>query len=195
MLLFALINHMTLRWTTATVMEVNGEDAHIGSKIPRYQMCTVEVNFATERKFNHYHQRFREFIPDLSQKTPAKKSPHKFPAPATEDESGVGRNLASIAVSRAPRHTVLYSASAVAPPATSPHNPPSTNQFTLQCTKSIARRLCLLTMNMGLDKMVNRISKNFAEDVETWYHMHRDSGTSHYYCATRPDRDLPYCVD
>jgi hypothetical protein len=145
---------MTLRRTMATVMEVNGEEVRIGSKIPRYQICTVEVDFLHERKYKQYHQRYRKYIPYLPQKTPSKDStPRRFAAPTAEEHGQMGRNF------------------------------------------GIQRRLCLLTMNMGLDKMVNRIPKNFAQDVETWYHMHRDFGMSYYFRATRPERDLPYYPD
>jgi len=33
-----------------------------------------------------------------------------------------------------------------------------------------------MTLNMGLDKMVNHITIDLAHDVERKYHMHRDSG-------------------
>jgi SNF2-related domain/Helicase conserved C-terminal domain len=151
---------MTLRRTMATTMEVNGETVRIGSKIPRYKICTVEVDFAGKRKADQYYQRFEGYIPALPQKTPnqsetptKKKSPRRLPTQTDDDESAMGRNF------------------------------------------GIQRRLCLLTMNMGLDKMANRIPRNFAKDVETWYHMHRDSGMSYYFRATRPDRDLPYYAD
>ena len=43
---------VTLRWTQATVLSVNGEDVRIGSRIPRFRICTVEFDFpqADERQ-------------------------------------------------------------------------------------------------------------------------------------------------
>jgi SNF2 family DNA or RNA helicase len=59
---------ITLRRTQATVLDVNGEQLRIGSRIPRYQICTVEVDFENDRAFRAYRKRFDVMLKNLPQK-------------------------------------------------------------------------------------------------------------------------------
>jgi SNF2-related domain len=85
---------ITLRRTQATVLDVNGEQLRIGSRIPRYQICTVEVDFENDRAFRAYRKRFDVMLKNLPQKiSPAKSTPLRFMAPRTGESNAMGRNF------------------------------------------------------------------------------------------------------
>jgi SNF2-related domain len=84
----------TLRRTQATVLEANGEQVRIGNSIPRYQICTVEVDFENDRAFREYQRRFRVLSKSLANKLPKQSStPRKFMAPRTDSSNPTGRNF------------------------------------------------------------------------------------------------------
>ena len=49
----------------ATEMRVQGEMIRIGSSIPIYQICTVELDFRNEQAYQDYFREFRRTIPGL----------------------------------------------------------------------------------------------------------------------------------
>jgi hypothetical protein len=73
---------ITLRRTQATVLDVNGEQLQISSRIPRYQICTVKVDFENNQAFRAYRKRFDVILKNLLQKiSSAKSTPLRFMAP------------------------------------------------------------------------------------------------------------------
>lgn len=52
-----------------------------------------------------------------------------------------------------------------------------------------------MTLNPSLDTMANKISRNYAQDVDRWYNLHRDGGMGLYFRATRPAPNLPCYPD
>ena len=85
---------ITLRRTQATVLDVNGEQVRIGSRIPRYQICTVELDFENEKAFQDYADRFEGFARSMGILKPdSDKRARRFMAPEASAANPVGRNF------------------------------------------------------------------------------------------------------
>ena len=84
---------ITLRRTQATVLDVNGESVRIGSRIPIYRICTVEVDHENEHAFLEYQRRFNQLTKKLGTKLAKTGKPRRFMAPKADGPASIGQNF------------------------------------------------------------------------------------------------------
>lgn len=75
-------------------MMVGGEAIRIGNSIPIYEICTVELDFASDAAFKVYHDAHKKYAKLLSQSGSIQNTPTKVPAPRKKTGPSIGRNFA-----------------------------------------------------------------------------------------------------
>lgn len=79
----------------ATEMVVNGVTIRIGNSIPIYEICTVELDFASDQAYEAYNKTHKKYAKLLSQSgDSAATTPTKVPAPRSKTGASIGRNFA-----------------------------------------------------------------------------------------------------
>ena len=89
---------ITLQRNMTTVIEMNGFPVRIGNNIPRYNICTVKVDFPNARKMNDYLQRYTTLSKQKNKKAKGEGAARKFfapPSPAQAGSSHFGTHRAS----------------------------------------------------------------------------------------------------
>lgn len=77
----------------ATEMEVRGQTLRIGSQIPIYEVCTVELDFPSDAAYVAYKKTYIKYAKFLQQPYDQSATPSKIPAPKVPSDASIGRNF------------------------------------------------------------------------------------------------------